>query len=222
MKRFLISSMTVICASILSNHFAVVPSRAQGSGPYPCSCVVSRSDLTFKTTAPGTEVLPPQLPLPNQAGQPECRNACAAASLIHYRSQVTADWACGNGTQNGTLVRSFARTGNLPLGHPLRNVYVPAELIGQLVYTPASSRDEDRCPPGWMSNTSNQPGDVTGDGRCKRIAGPIIINPPPDNGTQIGSWGFTWNDRIFAYGSAANGGAAVRQTIVTPRVCRLQ
>lgn len=74
------------------------------------------------------------------------------------------------------------------------------------------------CPKGWLSNDYSGTGTVNVDGgatnhtttACKKMAcGPLGIRPPAPNGTPIGTWGFTWGDEIWAYGTTANGGAAV-------------
>jgi hypothetical protein len=65
------------------------------------------------------------------------------------------------------------------------------------------------CPQGWSSNTNQQVGGVTTDGKCKKVAcTPNTISPyPAPNGTPIGSWGFSWDNGFVAWGTVANGGA---------------
>jgi len=60
---------------------------------------------------------------------------------------------------------------------------------------------------------------VTTDGRCKKIAcQPDTVMPYPTDGTTVGtapppfgtsptSWGFSWENAFYAWGTAANGGA---------------
>lgn len=181
---------------------------------FPCDCRISKDDLSGKVIATGTVQIVPVGPQPNFNA---CHSACGSSSFQHVGSQSVATASCNANppAPNGRLIRAY----NKISGIPASNFYTPARVIGTLVNTPASTQHVWRCPATWLSNTSNQSGDVTTDGRCKRVAGPIIITPLPDNGTQIGSWGFTWNDRIFAYGSPANGGAAVMHTTQTPAVC---
>lgn len=69
------------------------------------------------------------------------------------------------------------------------------------------------CPSGWISNTSQQDGGVTTDGRCKKLAcQPIQVTPLPRDGTalnsngDLGSWGFVSGTLLFAWGSRENGG----------------
>ena len=49
---------------------------------------------------------------------------------------------------------------------------------------------------------------MTTDGHCKKAACTgNMISPFPPNGTQIGTWGFSWGNAFYAWGTAANGGA---------------
>lgn len=68
-----------------------------------------------------------------------------------------------------------------------------------------------KCPEGWLSNTNNENGGVTTDGRCKKmICGPIDLKPLPKNGTQIGdNLGFIWGNEIWWYGTKENGGLPI-------------
>jgi hypothetical protein len=45
------------------------------------------------------------------------------------------------------------------------------------------------------------------------LSGPISITPLPANGTPIGTYGFTWGGQVYAWGTPANGGAAVTITV---------
>jgi hypothetical protein len=68
------------------------------------------------------------------------------------------------------------------------------------------------CPKGWACNgcSPQVDGGITSDGRCKKLAcQPDVISPPPPNGTQIGSpsWGFSWGNAFYAWGTTYNGGA---------------
>jgi hypothetical protein len=91
-----------------------------------------------------------------------------------------------------------------------------ATRIGVLTDTPAVT--EIKCPGTWLANMTNVPGGVTADGKCKKLSGPISITPLPANGTPIGTYGFTWGGQVYAWGTPANGGAAVTIT-VSPGVC---
>jgi len=73
------------------------------------------------------------------------------------------------------------------------------------------------CPPAWISNTSQIAGGITTDGACKKLAcNGNMVSPVPPNGTKIGIWGFTWGSAFYAWGTAANGGAA--HCVVSPWV----
>ncbi|HEV2851319.1 MAG TPA: hypothetical protein VHC97_00790 [Thermoanaerobaculia bacterium] len=68
------------------------------------------------------------------------------------------------------------------------------------------------CPKGWVCNgcSPQVDGGITIDGKCKKLAcQPDVISPPPADGTQIGnpSWGFSWGNAFYAWGTTANGGA---------------
>jgi hypothetical protein len=64
------------------------------------------------------------------------------------------------------------------------------------------------CPKGWLSNTSNKDGDITGDGQCKKmVCGPLDIKPAIKN---IGfEGGFFWDNYVYVAGTKANGGAPI-------------
>lgn len=67
-----------------------------------------------------------------------------------------------------------------------------------------------KCPSGWVCNgcSPQVDGGITSDGKCKKLAcQPNVISPPPADGTQIGTWGFSWGNAFIAWGSTANGGA---------------
>lgn len=75
------------------------------------------------------------------------------------------------------------------------------------------------CPTDWICNGCSPQvnGGVTSDGKCKKLAcQPDTITPPPPNGTPIGTWGFTWGNGFYAWGTAANGGAPT--CVTTPWV----
>lgn len=88
---------------------------------------------------------------------------------------------------------------------------------------PAVTSTTCTCPPTWLANMTNQDGGVTADGKCKK--GWCVSNigiPGPADGTPIGSWGFTWGNGVWVWGTVANGGAPKCVTITTsPAVCRI-
>lgn len=89
--------------------------------------------------------------------------------------------------------------------------------------TPAVTQTTCTCPATWLANPSNQPGGVTTDGKCKKgwCVSNAGIAPPPD-GTPIGTWGFTWGNGVWVWGTSANGGAAnCVSTVISPAVCKI-
>lgn len=214
--KLLLLGLTAVALLPVSYFASYQGAQAQSSSPqsFACDCRISTDDLSGKVIASGT-VLP--ISVGSQPSFTACHSACGSASMKHVGSQGVATASCNANppAPNGRLIRAYSKLSGIPSS----NFYVPARVIGTLVNTPASTQHAWRCPAPWLSNTSNQSGDVTADGRCKRVAGPIIITPLPADGTHIGSWGFTWGNRIFAYGTPANGGAAVKQTTLTPAVC---
>lgn len=64
------------------------------------------------------------------------------------------------------------------------------------------------CPTGWETNaTTGRDAGGANDGKCKKLAGQITAVAPPANGTQLGSWGFSWGKDLYEWGTRANGGA---------------
>lgn len=77
---------------------------------------------------------------------------------------------------------------------------------------------------------------VTVDGRCKTLAcQPNTVTPYPPNGMAIGtapptygtsamSWGFSWGNAFYAWGTAANGGMPTncQTAILTPAMCKFK
>ncbi|MBP6751183.1 MAG: hypothetical protein KA144_16240 [Xanthomonadaceae bacterium] len=66
-----------------------------------------------------------------------------------------------------------------------------------------------KCPIDWRSNSNNQMGGITEDGRCKKefaLPAGLLTVPRPSDGTPIGTWGFWWGDGLVAWNTSANGG----------------
>lgn len=191
---------------------------------YQCNCVIHIMNLTGQNSAGGVGMLQNFLPASSQPSANACQNWCSskAAQYVHPQnlSQATASQACLAAAQNGATIRAYYKTTGMLQTGPFANTYQPAVALGVLVNIPAVTKQGWRCPPAWNSNTSNQPGDFTNDQRCKRLAGSITINPVPADGTQLGNWGFSWGNELWAYGSVTNGGAPAFGTfVVTPRQC---
>jgi hypothetical protein len=134
-------------------------------------------------------------------GEQSIRNSACAANLQTY----PPDWV--------TTIGVFSRVGTRP--------FRVAKNIGVLLNKPEVKSKVCTCPANWFSNTTNVLGGYTADGRCKKLAGHITnVTPLPPDGTQIDSWGVTWSNEIWAYGSVQNGGAATCvEIIVQPHQC---
>lgn len=143
-----------------------------------------------------------------------CSTACTSAAAPSSGSAAIAACACQGGAPNGMHINAYRAVGNT-------GQYDSAQQIGIIKRVAAVT--QTKCPAGWASNTTNVDGGVTTDGKCKKLWGHIIPPPPaPPNGTPVGTgnppYGFTWGNDIYAWGTTANGGAAVT-TVVTPASC---
>jgi hypothetical protein len=187
-----------------------------------CFCKISKDNLTNLNSASGVLLdltgavgkTYTGLFQQSDANQTDCNTRCTSAAASYTGSQSIATAACAAGANNGTVVRAWSAVGT--------REYKSAQQIGVLQKQAQVSQTTCTCPPTWLSSTTNVPGGVTGDGKCKKEAGSCLnISPLPPNGTQIGSWGFTWGNSLVAYGSSANGGAATCvTTIVSPAICK--
>ncbi len=149
----------------------------------------------------------------------------AVANLTSAQLQAIANCFCTNGAANGAEVEAFSKVGT--------SDWERCQLVGHLNVIASTLHDSCNCPKGWLSNdytgeaggTANVDGGRTNNqpGGCKQFAcGPIPQKPWPANSTPInGSWGFWWNGAIWAYGTAANGGAAHCVTIGHPEECSI-
>jgi len=182
-----------------------------------CFCKISKDDLTNQTSATG--VLLDLTSTVNytysgffqqsDANQTDCNTRCTSAAAPYTGSQAVATSACAAGAPDGTVVRAWSGVGT--------KEYKSAQQIGTLNNDAAQT--QLKCPVGWASNTTNVDGGVTSDGKCKKLsAQPMSVTPLPPNGTPIGTYGFTWGNAVYAWGTPANGGAAYPVTIM-PAVC---
>jgi hypothetical protein len=174
-----------------------------------CVCYLSVNSLT-NNTSPAGSLYSVSSPATISANSPsQCQSACAARATSNL--QAEASNLCIGGpynVPNGTTVRGYYKyTGTFQF----------AAVLGVLTNTPLVSSAQWQCPPTWYSNTALQLGGITGDQKCKKMAGSISGVSAPANGTQLGSWGFTWGNELWAWGSAANGGAAFHP--FTPAQC---
>ena len=134
----------------------------------------------------------------------QCESDVSAAAA-HDPNFNNPTWLCQHIQQQGQFrVSAYAAVGTLH--------YAVAQSI---FITCTGGVKTCICPTGWLSNTSNTAGGVTTDGACKRaVCDHMSIGPFPPNGTAIGTWGFTWGDGVYAWGTSANGGAS--HCTVTP------
>lgn len=190
-----------------------------------CFCVISILDLTNQKHRDGVIMdltgavnktysgLNPQ----NDTNQTDCNTRCTTEAAKYTGSQSVAAAACAAGTANGTVIRAWSAVGT--------REYKSAQQIGILINTPEVKKTVCTCPATWWSD-KNVPGGVTTDGKCKKEALDncgIKISPLPPMGTQLGTWGFSWDNTLWAYGTKENGGAAnCVTTVVSPAVCKFQ
>jgi hypothetical protein len=118
--------------------------------------------------------------------------------------QAVAACACANGAPNGTNINAYRAVGT-------GKYAAAAPIITPLHRTNAVT--QTKCPAGWFANMTNVDGGVTADGKCKKPSGPLGVLPVPANGTALGTYGFSWGNEVYAWGTQANGGAAVTTTI---------
>jgi len=189
-----------------------------------CFCIISYDNLHYQLQRTGvcydlTQAINKTYSGANQQGsanQNDCKARCnaTAASLISTETQKIADCACAAGKPTGTPLRGYSSVGT--------KAYVVAnETMGNLQNIAEVKTTTCKCPTGWLSNT-NVDGGVTTDGKCKKNVGTINSSILPPDGTVLGSWGFTWGNGIWAYGSSANGGEPTCTIVITQsKVCKL-
>lgn len=140
-----------------------------------------------------------------------CEDACslAAANNANFNDKT---WWCQQINAAGPhVVSAYSAVG-------ANGIYRVAQTI---TFSCTGHVTTCKCPSGWACNgcSPQVDGGVTSDGKCKRLAcQPDLISPYPANGAQIGnpSWGFSWDNAFYAWGTAANGGAPT--CVTTPWV----
>jgi hypothetical protein len=144
------------------------------------------------------------------ANQTDCNTRCtnAAAGLSAAEVQNIANIACSKGVPNGTAITAWSAVGT--------REYKSAQRLGILENIPASTTSTCKCPPGWLSNTTNVDGGITTDGKCKKMVCniPCTTGLPPD-GALIGSWGFYYGKALWQWG------APNCTSTTTPAICRI-
>jgi hypothetical protein len=185
-----------------------------------CDAVMSglnMNDSVYSLTSEANLTFPGALGGLSPAADGDCRKRCNA--VFSNKLGNIAQSACNQNRANNSSIYPVYW-----IGTGGKN---GAAGGSTLTNTPSGPKFEQKCPtspPGWMSNTSNVPGGITADGRCKKeyaIQNFTIVPKPPD-GTPIGTWGFYWGNSVVAYGNAQNGGASINvQTGTNPAVCKL-
>lgn len=189
-----------------------------------CFCLISYDDLTNKKTQSGVckdltaelgvtyTGLNPQ----KDANQTDCNSKCQTLAATYQGNPGMAACACAAGKPSGTLVRAWSAVGV--------KEYKAAQQIGVLINQPQVTKTTCTCPAGWTCNgcSPQVAGGVTTDGACKKVVcQPFSIAPFPPDGTQVGTWGFTWGNALVAWGTTANGGAPNCVTSeVSPAMCK--
>jgi len=185
-----------------------------------CFCKLSCANLTNQTSASmvvkdyGQIATYTGLNAQSDSNQTTCNTLCTKNyAAADTGSQAVAAAACALGCPNGSIVLAWSAVGT--------KEYKSAQQIGTLTNTPAVTKS--KCPTGWTCNgcSPQVDGGFTSDGMCKKVAcNGNTISPYPPDGTQIGnpSWGFSWGNAFYAWGTAANGGAPAT-VVITPAQC---
>ena len=177
-----------------------------------CHCFGKVTGDCYSTGALGNNY---SLPCKTAAHQKDCcgrvKNAIAALSAA--QKQTILDCLCSKNTPDNTDIYATAAVAT--------SDYEKCDgAIGTFHQKPAYSITTCTCPTGWLANPTNVDGGVTSDGKCKKlVCGPWNVVPfsQPPNGTAVGTWGFTWQNGLWAWGTAANGGAAKCVTVNYPK-----
>jgi hypothetical protein len=213
MKPVPIAITATVFAALSFSAGLLAPGRSQVSQPKmnaappsQCICYISANNISNQPTPAGALYAL----FNSNENQAQCQSHCASAPS-QPSLQATADALCTStvNAPNGATIRTYYRFGS--------GTFQLATVVGVLTNTPFIPSTQWKCPATWNSNTSNQLGGITTDQRCKKLVGSIAGVPAPANGTQLGAWGFTWENGVWAYGTSANGGAAFHPS--TPAQC---
>lgn len=139
----------------------------------------------------------PKLWVVKPADQNDCRNKCDVAFADH--KQPIASALCSYPlamAPDQVLITLYSR-----LGENTQTATGKTYVLNR--------RPVVQCPADWRSNSNNQMGGMTEDGRCKKefaLPAGLLSVPRPADGTPIGNWGFWWGDGLVAWNTADNGG----------------
>ncbi len=207
-----------------------------------CWCRISINDLTGQSSSSG--LIDGKYGSPvgssftgvfqqSDANQRTCGTRCSDKAATENSAAIAAS-ACAMGAPNGRVIRAYAAVGTrkydaartfgtIQRANAVYNCPQGGSLQGLECVATASITQT--CPAGWAANATNVDGGVTADGRCKKaVSGCNLPNPAPANGTNIGTYGFTWGNSVVVWGTSANGGAAVASCpagfTISGNICR--
>lgn len=197
-----------------------LPAAAPAGGA-TCFCVLATDNIEGRGTTNGFHVdLTSQL---NQSyyglyqqhedNQVDCSKRCRA-QVVSYTSQAgNAAPFCQAGFPNLKGLTGFSKVGTKSYRFANNNNMNKPDYIAYLKHSPQLSQTTYTCPPTWYTGNTNILGGTSSDNGCKKLAGYLSIPPYPPNGTQLGNWGFSWANEMWARGTVANGGAATAKTV---------
>jgi hypothetical protein len=204
MKKVGIALLMVIsCYFGVAREARALPCSESFNGPH-CWCKIRVGCAGYVVHDFGGICRYKQIAIGKQA---DCAQRCTAAAAAYGTPAVQASAAaiCSNTGAGDHVVNAYSRVGATDVNN---NECDTDQGFGTLTCTAIPRIC--KCPPGWACNDCSPQvdGGVTGDGKCKKVAcqGNTIAPYPPD-GTQIGTWGFSWGNAFYAWGTSANGGA---------------
>lgn len=122
--------------------------------------------------------------------QTDCNTRCTQKCLATWNKANAGPLACSKGCANGSLVACWSKVGT--------REWKSAQATGNLTNTPAQYTY--KCPPGTRGDNWVDGGAIAPGKKCVFVACDHYQTFPPKtypaNGTQIGSWGFTWGEFI--------------------------
>lgn len=123
----------------------------------------------------------------------KCSQACS--DLVSGKAKISnATSLCAANMWTGGCVRGYGYIGSVGTNNP-------DGTAGKLMCTkPIPAVTQQKCPPGWLANPTNQDGGITSDGKCKRVACEPLPPPLPPDGTPLGTWGFSWGNALWQWG----------------------
>lgn len=201
----------VILMSLRAGTSPLLPKGGASPVTANCFCQASIDNLTGKTSPFGvfkdfTDEVNTSYGgwfQQSEENQADCKQLCkTAAEAVGRDGLVKAACAANVPTWPPNYMATvgvFSRVGVRP--------FRLAVSFGDFIYKPTIMKSVCVCPAGWWSNTSNKLADVTTDGKCKKVGGHFSIAPFPPDGTLIGSWGATFGNELWVFGTPANGGA---------------